>query len=110
MNLRSFYFKLICRCGEPRKECPTITQARHRNHLETCASYLEKYLLFVQQNHDLVIAAEQLRQALRHLGMLTGKVSTEQLLDVIFSEFCIGNKLVQAQYFISFTLTLKVNK
>jgi tRNA modification GTPase len=56
--------------------------------LESCACYLEKYLDF--EENDLVIAAEQLRQALRHLGMLTGRVSTEQLLDIIFSEFCIG--------------------
>lgn len=82
------YNSIIYRCGEPKRECPTITQARHRSHLESCACYLEKYLDF--EENDLVIAAEQLRQALRHLGMLTGRVSTEQLLDIMFSEFCIG--------------------
>ncbi|XP_059474784.1 tRNA modification GTPase GTPBP3, mitochondrial [Neocloeon triangulifer] len=82
--------KLSLLCGEPSKECPTITQARHRAHIENCSNYLQKFLLCMEENHDLVIAAEQLRQALRNLGLLTGKVSTEQLLDLVFSEFCIG--------------------
>lgn len=44
----------------------------------------------MSEGADLVLAAEQLRLALRQLGLLTGHVSSEQLLDVIFSDFCIG--------------------
>ncbi|XP_065337177.1 tRNA modification GTPase GTPBP3, mitochondrial [Cloeon dipterum] len=82
--------RLTSLCGDPSRECPTITQARHRSYLETCLEYLHEYQRSLEAEKDLVIAAEQLRQALRHLGMLTGKVSTEQLLDLIFSEFCVG--------------------
>ena len=34
--------------------------------------------------------AEDVRLALRSLGKITGRVDVEDLLDVIFSEFCIG--------------------
>lgn len=40
--------------------------------------------------HDLAIGAHQLRLALRSIGQITGTVSTEDVLDVIFRDFCIG--------------------
>lgn len=43
-----------------------------------------------QGNQDLAIAAHQLRMALRCIGQITGSVSTEDVLDVIFRDFCIG--------------------
>lgn len=39
---------------------------------------------------DLAICAEDLRKAVLHLGKITGHVTTEQILDVIFRDFCIG--------------------
>lgn len=39
---------------------------------------------------DTVLMAENLRKALKHLGYLVGVTTTEQLLDVIFQDFCIG--------------------
>ena len=36
------------------------------------------------------LAAEDLRQAARSLGRITGRVDVEDMLDVIFREFCIG--------------------
>ena len=36
------------------------------------------------------VAAEELRLAARALGRVTGAVDVEELLDVIFSDFCIG--------------------
>jgi tRNA modification GTPase len=36
------------------------------------------------------IIAEELRLASRHLGRLTGRVDVEDILDVIFRDFCIG--------------------
>ena len=34
--------------------------------------------------------AEDLRLALRELGRITGRVDVEELLDVVFRDFCIG--------------------
>ena len=39
---------------------------------------------------QLVLAADQLRCALDNIGRITGRVGIEDILDVVFSDFCIG--------------------
>lgn len=51
---------------------------------------LSMFLPLVNRNSDLVLAVEHLRLAIRSLGTITGIVYTEELLDVIFRDFCIG--------------------
>ncbi|KAL3289389.1 hypothetical protein HHI36_022819 [Cryptolaemus montrouzieri] len=81
-------------CGEPSKEHPSMSNARHRQHLEDCLSELNKFLVRIKCNSneeiDVVILAEHLRRASRHLGKLVGTITTDQLLDIIFKDFCIG--------------------
>lgn len=38
----------------------------------------------------MAIACEELRIAIRYIGRLTGRVRVDDILDVIFSDFCIG--------------------
>ncbi|MDB9820834.1 tRNA uridine-5-carboxymethylaminomethyl(34) synthesis GTPase MnmE [Candidatus Pelagibacter sp.] len=66
-----------------------ITRERHRQHLEQSLNYLEK---FEEKNEakDFDKAAEDLRLATRHLGMIVGKVDVEEILGSIFNDFCIG--------------------
>ena len=47
---------------------------------------------FYQKNdkNDFDKAAEDLRLATRHLGMIVGKVDVEEILGSIFNDFCIG--------------------
>ena len=47
---------------------------------------------FEEKNHaeDFDKAAEDLRLASRHLGMIVGKVDVEEILGSIFNDFCIG--------------------
>lgn len=79
------------RCGNPSRENPTISQARHRTHMTNCVEYLLNYLeISKKQEYDMVIAAQQIRNAMREIGKVTGHVSTEEILDVIFTNFCIG--------------------
>jgi len=66
-----------------------ITRERHRQHLEQCAFYLEKFQQKKNTN-DLDLAAEDLRLATRHLGIIVGKVDVEEILGSIFNDFCIG--------------------
>ena len=42
------------------------------------------------EEEDFDKAAEDLRLATRHLGMIVGKVSVEEILGSIFNDFCIG--------------------
>ena len=66
-----------------------ITRERHRQNLIYCVQHLEKFYK-KKSNKDFDKAAEDLRLATRHLGMIVGKVDVEELLDSIFNDFCIG--------------------
>lgn len=44
----------------------------------------------MRNEENLVIAAEKLRLAARHIGEVTGSIATEEILDNIFKQFCIG--------------------
>ena len=65
-----------------------LSRKRHYQHLESASEALE--LALGGENHPLEIRAENLRLAGDSLGRITGRVDTETLLGVIFSEFCIG--------------------
>ena len=66
-----------------------ITRERHRQHLKKCLEHLKN---FNKKNEveDFDKAAEDLRLATRHLGMIVGKVDVEEILGSIFNDFCIG--------------------
>jgi len=66
-----------------------ITRERHRQHLEQCVSHLEDFEN-KNENQDFDKAAEDLRLATRHLGIIVGKVDVEEILGSIFDDFCIG--------------------
>ncbi len=70
----------------PSQSSPLITQERYRIALQNAVSNLENFNL--QKNIEL--AAEDLRMTAREIGKITGKVDIENILDVIFSRFCIG--------------------
>ena len=66
-----------------------ITRERHRQSLEACVENLKN---FEEKNsqEDFDKAAEDLRLATRHLGMIVGKVDVEEIIGSIFNDFCIG--------------------
>jgi len=67
-------------------EQPSLTRQRHRTALQHCHEDLTRSL-----NAPLPeLAAEDLRQGIRSLGQITGKIGVEDLLDTIFNDFCIG--------------------
>ncbi len=69
-------------------EAPALTRSRHRVSLMETVSALERFA--EHSKCDAVLAAEDVRLAARSLGRITGGVDVEDLLDVIFSDFCIG--------------------
>ena len=66
-----------------------ISRSRHRENLEQCLFHLNNFEKQKSEN-DFDKAAEDLRLATRHLGMIVGKVDVEEILGSIFSDFCIG--------------------
>ena len=69
---------------------PTLTRARHREALEECRDALGRFLAGSGDAAKPELAAEDLRLAARALGRITGRVDVDDVLDVIFREFCIG--------------------
>lgn len=74
------------RIGE--SEAPALTQERHRQQLERCMAPLKSFL--GSPIGEVELRAEDLRRAAHALGRLTGAVDVEDVLDEVFSRFCIG--------------------
>ncbi len=70
-------------------ESAVITRARHRQALEETVAALGRALVR-DHSTDEELIAEELRAAATTLGRLTGRVDVEDILDVIFRDFCIG--------------------
>ncbi|OUR80464.1 tRNA uridine-5-carboxymethylaminomethyl(34) synthesis GTPase MnmE [Alphaproteobacteria bacterium 46_93_T64] len=64
----------------------SLTRVRHRHALEACVESLNRF----DTAPDPELAAEDVRLAARSLGRITGRVDVEDVLDVVFGDFCIG--------------------
>ena len=86
MNLlESELLNTIKKIAGPR-ESPAITRARYKDKLNQSI----KILSAIHQDKDLVLITEDIRMATRYLSQLTGKISVDDILSEIFSNFCIG--------------------
>ncbi len=68
---------------------PALTQLRHRQALEDCVAALARFQA-AADTLDPELAAEDIRLAVRSLGRITGRVDVEDILDIVFGDFCIG--------------------
>jgi tRNA modification GTPase len=66
-----------------------VTRARQRAHLDEASRALRGAEIAAKEGREEIVA-EQLRLAARALGKLLGRVDVEDILDVIFRDFCIG--------------------
>jgi tRNA modification GTPase len=67
-----------------------IARVRQRNVLEDALKHLEGGVSLGTKTAEIELVAEELRLAARALGRLTGRIDVEDVLDVIFRDFCIG--------------------
>jgi tRNA modification GTPase len=67
-----------------------LTRERHRNALERAHAALERARAMLVAHGPLELAAEEVRLAARAVGEITGRVDVEDVLDRLFSSFCIG--------------------
>lgn len=70
------------------REMPALSRARHRKAVEDAHLSLMRCLDQIEQSPEL--AGEDARLAVRALESLTGRVDVEDILDRVFSQFCIG--------------------
>ena len=67
-----------------------VTNARHHDALQKSADGLERVINGMKSGLTSDLIAMDIRQSLYHLGEITGEISSDDLLDSIFSRFCIG--------------------
>jgi tRNA modification GTPase len=68
---------------------PGLTRLRHREALQDCLVCLDRF--FSQEaTAPAELMAEDIRLSARALGLITGRVDVENLLDIVFHDFCIG--------------------
>ncbi len=67
-----------------------ITNVRHRDALVKADEAVKRAVFCLEQKEPIEFAAFELREALSRLGEITGETCTEEILDDIFSRFCIG--------------------
>lgn len=79
-------------CGNPNEESPYLSHERHKFFIQECLEHIEDFLkkFNPKENQDLAILVQSLRNSVRSLGRITGEVRTDDILDVIFRDFCIG--------------------
>ena len=66
-----------------------LTRARHREALTACVGHLQAFIS-VWETVGIELSAEELRLGARALGRITGRVDVDDLLDIVFADFCIG--------------------
>ena len=67
-----------------------VTNARHYNALCSASEALARVRSGLDSGTSTVLVAQDLRDALYHLGSITGEVTTDEILGTIFKHFCIG--------------------
>jgi tRNA modification GTPase len=79
-------------CDESRADTEgiVITERRHRDALLKAMVSLDGFVTSVDMLAPLECLAMELREALSALGLITGETTPDEILDQIFSRFCIG--------------------
>ena len=82
---------LIVKEAKSRKKTDsTLTNLRHFEHLTKASETLDAVLHGLESGITADFVAQDIRLSLHHLGEITGSITTDDLLDNIFSKFCIG--------------------
>ncbi|KAF8818983.1 tRNA uridine-5-carboxymethylaminomethyl(34) synthesis GTPase MnmE [Rickettsia endosymbiont of Cardiosporidium cionae] len=85
-NILSKIIETAKHITESHDTLPPITRERHRNHIQNTLKYLSNF----SAEDELVLIAENVRLAINHFSKLTGQITVDDVLEKIFSNFCIG--------------------
>ncbi|HYQ48522.1 MAG TPA: GTPase, partial [Thermodesulfovibrionales bacterium] len=86
---KSIFTSHLCGWKEER-EGVVVTNVRHKTALDRAAVSLGKAALMLTQGEPLELFSIEMRSALDMIGEITGTITTDDILDRIFSSFCIG--------------------
>lgn len=89
-ELKSMIFDSCLKNWKEQREGIIVTNLRHKIAIQAAHDSLEKALKSMEANQPIEITAIDLRDALDRLGEIVGAVTTDDILNRIFSDFCIG--------------------
>ncbi len=87
--LKQYLYAMVIGDGQE-QEGIIVSNLRHVDSLQQTKFFIEQVELGLESDLPSDLIAHQLRHALHHLGLITGHITNEDLLDTIFSKFCIG--------------------
>ena len=79
---------IMCAKNNENLEAAPLTRARHTDAIKNAINALNNSVQSLDLPPELIV--EDLRLAARHLGSISGMVGVEDVLDKVFSSFCIG--------------------
>jgi tRNA modification GTPase len=88
--LRNAIREVIAKAGPLASDHPIAINARHQAAFQRSVERLAAARAAIESNEAPEFIALELRESLQALGDVIGQVDVEQILDVIFSSFCIG--------------------
>ena len=89
-ELKTVLFQSNLKNWREEREGVVVTNIRHKKALDKATSALGRALKIMREKGPLEIFSIELREAMDALGEITGAVSTEDILNKIFNDFCIG--------------------
>jgi tRNA modification GTPase len=89
-ELKSLVFQSTLKDWKEDREGIIVTNIRHKLALDRASASLARAIDVMKSDQPLEILAIELRDALDSVGEITGEVTTEEILNKIFSDFCIG--------------------
>ncbi|MFZ6017896.1 MAG: tRNA uridine-5-carboxymethylaminomethyl(34) synthesis GTPase MnmE [Nitrospirota bacterium] len=89
-ELKDRIFDLCLKDWREEREGVVITNLRHKTAIENAKASLDRAMYALIENQPLEILALELRDSLDRLGEIVGAVTTEDILNRIFNDFCIG--------------------
>jgi tRNA modification GTPase len=89
-ELKDAIFSSCLKNWKEEREGVVVTNIRHKTAIENAQAALDRAIFALTENQPLEILALELRDSLDRLGEIVGVVTTEDILNKIFSDFCIG--------------------
>ena len=89
-GLKEAIFNSYLKDWKEEREGVVVTNLRHKHAIEDAGAALDRAIYALRESQPVEILALELRESMERLGEIVGTVTTEDILDKIFSEFCIG--------------------
>lgn len=89
-NVQALTNRMVEIARKMRPDTTIVTSLRHLEALKSCQAALARVETGLEEGRGSELVAADMREALNALGLITGEVTTDDLLGNIFSQFCIG--------------------